>query len=118
MKECHRCHQLLPEDDFSKNGKHTRYICKHCEVERVRQGQLQTVEYIHSLKHRCSKCGYNANKYALEFHHINPEEKDSSMGKYTKRMFSPKVKELIDTEVAKCIILCANCHREEHYPNG
>jgi 5-methylcytosine-specific restriction endonuclease McrA len=59
----------------------------------------------------CQKCGYNKYIGALEFHHINPEEKDfnpSSLKKYT-------MDTRITEELDKCILLCSNCHRETHH---
>ena len=45
---------------------------------------------------------------ALEFHHINPAEKDFTVG---DRDF--KLKDCIE-ETKKCVLICANCHREVH----
>lgn len=59
---------------------------------------------------RCQLCGYRRCVEALEFHHQNSLKKDfgiSSKG-YTRSW--TKVKEELD----KCILLCANCHREIH----
>ncbi len=58
----------------------------------------------------CSQCGYNRCIDALEFHHIDPAQKDfniSSKG-YTRSW------ERVQEELDKCIIICANCHRELH----
>ena len=114
MKHCNRCNRDLPIESFGKNGNGTRSMCKECQVQRIQEGQKATKEYIQSLKTKCCKCGYNRCKTALEFHHRDPKEKDNTIAQYTKRVFSPAVKELIDNEVAKCDIFCANCHREEH----
>jgi len=115
MKHCNKCNRDLPNNCFGKNGNGTRSICKACQCERIKLGQYKTRDYIQSLKTQCSKCGYNKCKEALEFHHINPNEKDNSLAQYSRRMFSPAVKQSIDNEVAKCVILCANCHRETHF---
>lgn len=48
---------------------------------------------------------------ALEFHHINPDEKEFQID---MRHFSNNSLEKLQTELDKCILLCANCHREEH----
>ena len=58
----------------------------------------------------CKICGYNKCTAALEFHHINPNEKDFSISAhgYTKSW------ETIKKELNKCICVCANCHREIH----
>jgi hypothetical protein len=59
---------------------------------------------------RCEICGYSKCSDALEFHHLEKDMKDfgiSSKG-YTRGW--GRVKEEID----KCILVCANCHRELH----
>lgn len=58
---------------------------------------------------KCQYCGYDKCFRALEFHHTNPEEKDFGLSKnLTKNISSLK------EEVDKCILLCSNCHAEEH----
>lgn len=114
MKHCNWCNKDLPLNSFAKNGNGSRSICKDCQNTRVREGQHKTRDYIQSLKKRCNRCGYDKCVEALEFHHKNREEKDNNISHYSKRLFSPATKELIDNEVSKCEILCANCHREEH----
>ena len=57
----------------------------------------------------CSKCGYSKSMSALEFHHLDPTVKDFALGH--KRGLS---EEALRKEIGKCILLCANCHREEH----
>ena len=61
---------------------------------------------------KCEKCGYNKNIAALDFHHINPDEKEFQLD---ARHFSNQNLEKLQKELDKCILLCANCHREEHY---
>lgn len=58
---------------------------------------------------KCSKCDEN-HISCLEFHHLNPNEKDmeiSNMIGYSK--------ERLERELKKCIVLCSNCHRKLHY---
>lgn len=57
---------------------------------------------------KCEICGYNKSKKALEFHHKDPSEKDFSLG--GKSWAFDRLKK----EVEKCILVCANCHREIH----
>lgn len=67
------------------------------------------VEY---LGGKCIICGYNKCLWALEFHHRNPEEKESG-GPYALapwRSFE-KNKEELD----KCDLVCCRCHREIHF---
>ena len=57
---------------------------------------------------KCEICGYNKCIEALEFHHLNPQEKDFNISGGTKSFKSLK------PEIDKCILVCANCHREIH----
>lgn len=57
---------------------------------------------------KCQICGYNKCNTALEFHHINPKEKDITL---SRSIYSW---ERTKNELKKCICVCANCHREIH----
>lgn len=59
---------------------------------------------------KCQLCDYNRCNGALEFHHIDEKTKsfDLSTGGLTRSW--AKIKE----ELNKCILVCANCHREIH----
>lgn len=59
---------------------------------------------------KCEKCGYDKCKAALEFHHLDPNEKDFGIASkgYTRSW------EAVKKELDKCIMVCANCHREIH----
>src|SRR4029077_2631271 len=60
---------------------------------------------------KCSLCGEN-HPATLDFHHSNPKDKDFTISEACKGGFSiEKIKE----EIAKCIVLCSNCHRKEHW---
>ena len=59
---------------------------------------------------KCERCGYDKCIEALEFHHLDPSEKDFGIASkgYTRSWESVK------NELDKCIMVCANCHREIH----
>lgn len=59
---------------------------------------------------KCEICGYNKCISALDFHHIDPSEKDFTISNSKVLSF-----EKCKSEVDKCILVCANCHREIHY---
>ena len=48
--------------------------------------------------------------YLIDFHHINPAEKNFTISENSHAKF-----EILLKEIEKCIPLCANCHREFHY---
>ena len=59
---------------------------------------------------KCENCGYNRCLDAIEFHHKDPTQKDFSISSKGHTRSWIRVKEELD----KCMILCANCHRELH----
>ena len=65
------------------------------------------VEYKDGL---CQICGYNRCLEAMEFHHLNGSDKDFGISHKGYTRGWKKVK----AELDKCMMLCANCHREIH----
>ena len=57
---------------------------------------------------RCQICGYAKHQGVLEFHHVDPATKSFGIsgGGYSRSW--SKIRE----EMRKCILVCANCHRE------
>ena len=62
---------------------------------------------------KCAICGYDRYLGALEFHHTDPKEKDFTLGRRGVSRKTTWEKE-VRPELDKCILLCANCHRETH----
>ena len=77
------------------------------------RGLKRKYEYILSHGGKCEICGYNKNIAALEFHHKNPDEKEFQID---ARKFANCDIRKLEKELDKCMILCANCHREVHNP--
>lgn len=59
---------------------------------------------------KCAICGYSKLKAALEFHHIDPSQKEYAIA--SNGTCHDLEKDL--SEVKKCLLVCANCHREIH----
>ena len=83
-----------------------KYLLKAVQRRREKV-RLMAVEYKGG---RCQVCGYDRCTEALEFHHLDPTEKDFGISHKGYTRSWEKVKE----EADKCILLCANCHREAH----
>lgn len=62
---------------------------------------------------QCNLCGYHKSINALEFHHIDASQKNYGIA--TKGTCHDLESDL--TEIKKCILVCANCHREIHDGN-
>jgi len=71
-----------------------------------KRSKLKLIEYKGG---ECERCGYNKCIDALEFHHIDPNEKDFAIS--GKSWSFEKLK----NEVDKCILVCSNCHKEIHF---
>lgn len=56
----------------------------------------------------CQFCGYNKCQEALDFHHLDSKKKDFNISGGTKSF------ERLKPEIDKCVLVCANCHREIH----
>ncbi len=58
----------------------------------------------------CGVCGYNRCIGALEFHHPDSSKKEFSISSDGMTRLWKRVQ----SEIRKCILVCANCHREIH----
>ena len=59
----------------------------------------------------CKRCDEN-HPATLDFHHRNPADKVNEIAQTVADGWS---KEHILKEIAKCDVLCSNCHRKEHW---
>ena len=75
-------------------------------VSETRRKNIQTLKEEYGAK--CSKCGYDKCMAALEFHHLDPTVKEGKIIGSTLSLEKQRV------EASKCILVCANCHREMH----
>ena len=94
---------------YDKSKGHQQDICNTCKTARDRRDKKRkAIEYKGG---KCEKCDYDKCESALQFHHLNPEEKDATVSSMIARNKSWKE---IKKEVDKCILVCANCHHEIH----
>ena len=92
-----------------------RLKCKKCTNE-------YSAKYNKGLKGKCVeykggscvKCGYNRCLSALQFHNLNPDEKDFTIGDRAYGRKIVKKWSVVKQELDKCILVCANCHCEIH----
>jgi len=57
---------------------------------------------------KCIRCDYDKCIKALEFHHLDPTQKD-----FTISNDHFKLEDAVK-ESKKCILICSNCHKELH----
>jgi hypothetical protein len=131
-KLCSRCKSEKTYDDFqsreSKNGYRVNSWCKVChgehqkiarepkkkesnrriqELRAIRREVVRELIVEHLKQNPCLKCG-QTNILCLDFDHRQPNLKSFCISQAVNLV--PSIKRLKD-EIAKCDILCANCHR-------
>lgn len=130
MKKC--CSKCLQEKDFSEFRKDksrpdgvtpwckvcarefyrsqysTKYGDKYAIASKDRRSKQVALleEYKNNLQ--CIVCGEEEN-VCLEFHHIDPSQKEFQVGNAIGRSW-----EKILDEIRKCVCLCSNCHKKVH----
>jgi predicted DNA-binding antitoxin AbrB/MazE fold protein len=133
MKECNKCHIVKEDNEFAFRNKAKGTLqpyCKECKRKidkelytsnhsnrrikiRSRQNEVQTnlKELLTDIKKnsKCAICG-ESRWWVLDFHHIR--DKRFEVSSLARRGCSL---ETFKEEIDKCIVLCANCHRDLHY---
>ena len=102
MDICRLCKNVF-KDYQQKN----RTRCGSCNTK-IRRFRAKAAA-IKLLGGKCTKCSWEGNQAALQFHHTNPSEKDFIIGNVANKNWD-KIKK----ELEKCILLCANCHTITH----
>jgi len=130
-KLCGKCGKRKDVSLFSKNSKQADGLqtrCKECMAEyskkyyrRDRAKRVKTNrdnrairrKYLFDYKssHPCVVCGMSDPR-CLDFHHRESGDKDSELSLAVARCWSF---ERIDAEIAKCDVVCSNCHRIIHW---
>lgn len=125
MKRCFDCGKEKPSSEFAKNRAKKDGLQGQCKVckrerdklhyqanrqwyydrnERVRQ---ELLEWYIALKDRpCVDCGQKFHYSAMDWDHI--AHKDEGISALLRRRVG---KERILAEIAKCELVCSNCHR-------
>jgi len=126
MKNCNNCGVMKSEDEYYTQGKDTLGCirksnkCKSCELEYRKQRYDKHMSFIadYKIESGCEYCGFNEDHVALDMAHIDPKTK-WSYGKHNGTKYGDRGVDAgwslnkIKLEIAKCKVLCANCHRIE-----
>jgi hypothetical protein len=129
-KTCPKCKETKRVELFSRN-KHKedglQRTCKQCIREagiksynknkksylsRVSKHNKSILDNVNQYKanQTCQKCG-NDKYYLLDFHHIDPSIKDGDVNTIART----RGKQALQDEIAKCVVLCKNCHSDFHH---
>lgn len=102
MSICKYCNKEF-FDKRRPNGKQ----CNRCHLAKRRW--KKKLHLVTLMGGKCCRCGYDKNIGALQFHHV--QSKSFSLN---SRVIDTLEENVILKELKKCILLCANCHAEEH----
>lgn len=111
LRPCHRCKRLRKLECFSKRtgrGDGLRHECRDCQAEIAQAAYRRNREYLDSVKleRGCLDCGYREHAVALDFDHRPGSDKSFNLNQAGTKSLA-----LLETEMAKCDVRCANCHR-------
>lgn len=96
-----------------------RYHCsphyKLCSQKRKSKSRLKQNNLLKTQlgNGKCKLCGYNRCLDALDFHHIDENNKIDNVS----TLLHTTSFEVALNEAKKCILICSNCHRELHSKN-
>ncbi len=81
---------------------------KQVYVDRNNRRRKRVQEYIREAKSKpCTDCGLEYPYYVMDFDHLG--DKELSVARAAERGWGI---ERVAKEIAKCEVVCANCHRE------
>ncbi len=106
------------KDKEKKKAAQKRYYEKHKDritvqrrikgLQRHKEIREWMAEYKSTLK--CKLCP-EYDSCCLDFHHKDPSKKENSIAIAMRSRWS---KNRILKEIAKCVVVCSNCHRKIH----
>lgn len=112
---CINCNKefMVEQQGSGGNNRIFCYDCMPAGLDRATRNKLRS-QLLLDISNRikiargCDKCGYNKCATALEWHHPN-NDKDGDPSILLRHSLDKYM-----AEAEKCMLLCANCHREEH----
>ncbi len=112
LQRCNRCLDTKDICEFNKDSRGGRQtVCKDCVRVRRQTIHRSNAEYIESKKKLCIECGVTEG---LEFDHVRGKK---FRGVAMMKSFA---RHRIDEEIAKCDVVCTECHmqRTEERPSS
>lgn len=114
-KICSSCNVEKPGTEFyMKSWKGKRVVGSVCKIcakgKTMSRKRSNKATYVKMKGGCCQACGFDKYDGALEFHHVDPTTKEDRIGRMAKGPSSP---ELL-AELAKCVLVCSNCHKMIH----
>ncbi len=94
---------------YRRTGTHGHYRCLRCRAARVAQRRRDVKAIlVREAGGKCQRCGYDRWLGALQFHHLDPVQKEFNLALRGVARSLDRAR----AEAQKCALLCANCHAE------
>lgn len=127
---CSTCKESKPTDQFynDKSKRGFSYQCRPCQKARTREWhskrenkdkrnarvnykQVERKQWaVDYMGGKCNDCGGVFPLCVYDFHHVDMTTKENNPSYFIKLSREKAMEEL-----AKCVMLCANCHRVRHF---
>ena len=93
-----------------------RRLHRETIAESSHRRQVERQEWVFGIKSslKCAHCS-ESRPMCLDFHHLDGSVKEYNI---STMLAKHHPKDRILAEIAKCIVLCRNCHAIEHWENG
>ena len=101
---CRSCHRAYTRNHYQENKQYYKDKARKRNKEISAAGRAYAIEYLRM--HPCETCG-NDDIEVLQFDHLDRSEKSYGIASMILNGLSL---ETIKKEIAKCRVLCANCH--------
>jgi hypothetical protein len=121
MKKCSKCDKKRPLNEFAKKGNGHTAHCKECHREickehykankayyrkRNKAAQAEAAAWLAKRKDSpCLDCGHKFPPECMDFDHLHSKVNEVS------KLVSSGMISLLEKEIAKCELVCSNCHR-------
>ena len=109
-EKCISCYQLRGRTYYAENRVRQLELAKKRKVRYIEQRKI----FINKLKNKpCFDCHKRYPSWMMDFDHLDPKEKISSISSLTFQNMA-KLDKIIE-EIKKCDLVCSNCHRNRTY---
>jgi len=102
-------HRVYAAKRYKENNVAEKARLRKSNQARREKMKIWWKEYKSTLS--CAQCTED-HPSCMTFHHLDPKEKEIDLSQVIRQGWS---KERILKEVAKCSVLCENCHRKLHW---
>jgi len=107
---CVACQAAYRQQHYRANKQ--KYVEKAKRSAAARRGTIRELIQRSKIGKTCADCGQAYPPWVLQFDHLDASKKQAAVANMATR--GPSLAR-VEKEIAKCEIVCANCHAERTY---